>query len=108
MSDPSENSDNKNEPQPDKTENQSNLKLRINLNTYSSLTISRFSPLHKQSPKAGKNTNDQNASPITFKNRLQIKEKESSEQRNKIIKPESFHVIIHALKILNYPFRGLN
>lgn len=96
MSDPSESSDDKNEPQTDQTENKSNLKLRLNLNTYSSLTISRFSPLHKMSPKAGKNHNDQNASPLTFKNRLQIKEKESSEQRNKMVKPESFHVVIHA------------
>ena len=103
MSDPSENSDDKNEPQADQT---SNLKLRLNLNTFSSLTISRFSPLHKMSP--GKYANDQNASPLTFKSKLQMKEKESSEQRNKIIKPESFHVIVHALKFINYPFRGLN
>lgn len=108
MSDPSENSDDKNEPQADQTENKSNLKIRLNINTYSSLTISRFSPVHKMTPKGRKNSNDQNSSPLTFKNKLQMREKESSEIRNKIIKPESFHVIIHALKIIKYPFRGLN
>jgi len=100
MSEASEKSD-KNELINESAENKNGLKIRLANNIFSCLTISKFSPTHKTTSIEIIRNNDPNPSPITFKNKLLLKEKESSEQIRKAYKllPE---------KIESFPVLNLN